>query len=149
MRIIKNWTKEEIEEFNKLKNDYCGAMSIIYRIVDRSDLYPKLYDKYILVSEINESEFAQDIIDLLTDEAQFEEPKYQYALKDIKDLSNNPQFLVKLDDGRPTLATKFDTIVNDLKPENYEFTEDEALMALSNTTLAPIDFNRYEVTADD
>lgn len=86
MRMIKGWTKEEIEELKKYEertmfNGLVDVMGMIYDIV-RGDSHPNLHKKYVGCNFRQELQMIEDIIDFYDDTARFPEKKFRVVLPD-------------------------------------------------------------------
>ena len=81
MRMIKGWTKEEIEELKKGIYSHYDSMAMIYSIV-RGNSNPKLYAKYRDCEPQQLTQMARDIIDFYGGTAIFPEKKYRVVLPD-------------------------------------------------------------------
>lgn len=86
MRMIKGWTKEEIEELKKYEertmfNGLVDVMGMIYDIV-RGDSHPNLHKKYVGCNFRQELQMIEDIIDFYGGTAIFPEKKYRVVLPD-------------------------------------------------------------------
>ena len=148
MRQITNWTKEQIEEFRKLKVNIHSPILAMVHITEENDEYPKLYDTYAVNTGSEDILFAQDIIDLMSGKAKFKEEKYVFLLKGFRPIENLRYALTRNDE---TTRSDFGYYAED-GDETYSwfhFTEHEAKQLIEQAGLHYDDFEKIEVPQDD
>lgn len=92
MRIIKDWSEDEIKEFENYMSVYksshgdLSSMVVISSVVNITGSFPNLHDRYA-VNDNNskDNQFVQDIVDLVTGKAKFEDKKYYVKLMDERE----------------------------------------------------------------